>query len=105
MTNLQIADNLAQRLREESFSFRRNNCLHKCIRLRRQLWNLGIPSRLLLTIGTSKAEWFGLSLPFISCHFVLDVGGNRIETARALDERDAFGIRLRTVKPYIGIWF
>lgn len=105
MTNVQRAEELAEKLRQEDFSFMRNSCIRKSIRLKRQLKGHGVSSRILFCIGTAKANWFGHLILTPSVHTYLDVDGTRIETARQPEDFDVWHITPANIKPYFGIWF
>ncbi len=105
MTNLEKAQEIAERLRQEPYHLFRNDCIVKSARFKRQCRALGIPARAVACIGLSPARFFGRWLTIPAVHGWGEVEGKRIETSRPLGASGIWGIIPMNIKPVIAIWF
>lgn len=103
MNNVEKADLLAEKLRQEPYHLFRNDCIIKSFRLKRQLKAMGIPAKVCICLGTSPGKWFGswMTLPII--HAWAEVEGRRIETSRPLGSSGIWGIVPMKVRPVIAV--
>lgn len=105
MDNLAKAEELAEKLRHEPLNLFTNNCLTKSIRLERECQALGIPARLVVCVGYARTnKWFNRWLIVPAIHAWCDVEGERVETARPVNEIGLLGVPPGDIKPVIAIW-
>ncbi len=105
MSNLEKADEIAERLRQEPYHLFRNDCIIKSMRFKRQCRALGIPARAVACIGGATARFFGRWLTIPVIHGWGEFEGKRIETSRPLGTSGIWGIIPMNIKAVIGIWF
>ncbi len=105
METLEIAEQLAEPLRQEPYHFFTNNCLTKSARLKRALRAKNIPARVVGCIGTARARWGGnwFTIPVI--HGWAEVEGKRIETSRPVGSPSPWGIMPAEVRPIVSLRF
>lgn len=105
MSNIEQADAIAEKLRQETYHVFRNDCITKSRRFKKQCRALGIPARQVACIGISPARFFGhwVTIPVI--HGWGEVEGKRFETSRPLGASGIWGIIPMNIKPVVGIWF
>jgi len=105
VNNLEKAEKIAKRLRQEPYSLLRNDCITKSIRLKRECKALGIPARVVACIGLARARLFGRWLTIPVIHGWGEVEGKRIETSRPLGASGIWDIIPANVKPVIVVRF
>ncbi len=105
MNNLEKAEEIAERLRQEPYNLFINDCFTKSIRLKRQCKALGIPARVVACIGLARARLFGRWLIIPVIHGWSEVEGKRIEVSRPLDASGMWGIVPVNIKPVITVRF
>ncbi len=105
MSNLEKVEQIAESLRHEPYILFRNDCIRKSQRLKRACRDLGIPARLVVCLGYSRAKLFGRSLVVPVIHGWGEVEGQRIETSRPLGHSGAIGIIPMYIKPLIALRF
>jgi hypothetical protein len=105
MSNLERAESIAEKLRQEPYSLLRNDCITKSVRLKKACQAVGIPVRVVICVGLARARWFGhwLTIPVI--HGWGEVEGKRIETSRPLGSSGLWGIVPVNIKPVVAIRF
>ena len=105
MSDLEKAEQIAERLRQEPYHLFRNDCLIKSVRLKRKCAALGIKARVTVCIGRAQARFFGhwLTVPVI--HAWAEVENKRIETSRPLGSAGIRGIVPVNIKPIIAVRF
>ena len=105
MSNIEKADNIAEKLRQEPYHLLNNDCITKSLRLKKECKAMGIPASVVVCIGLVRARWFGrwLTIPLI--HGWGEVEGKRIETSRPLGNSTIWGIVPMNIKPVIAIRF
>ena len=105
MSNLEKAEVIAEKLRQEPYNLFNNDCITKSVRLKKACKAMGIPVRVVVCIGLVKARWFGrwFTIPII--HGWGEVEGKRIETSRPLGSAAIWGIVPVNVKPVIAVRF
>ena len=101
MGNLQAAEKIAEKLRQEPYSLFKNDCITKSIRLKRECKALGIRSNAIVCVGLARAKWFGYWLTIPVIHGWGEVEGKRIETSRPLGSTGVWGIVPVNIKPII----
>ena len=101
MNNLEKAEKIAERLRQEPYNLLRNDCLTKSVRLKRECKALGIPARAVACIGLARARLFERWLTIPVIHGWGEVEGKRIETSRPLGASGIWGIIPANIKPII----
>lgn len=104
MSNLEKAEEIAERLRQEPYVLFRNDCLTKSFRLKKECATLGIQVRVVACIGLTGAKWFGVWLTIPVIHGWGEVEGKRIETSRPLGSSGIWDIIPVNIKPVIAIW-
>ncbi len=105
MTNLEIAGQIAEKLRREPYRLFTNNCLTKSARFKRECERQGIPARAVACIGLARARFFGHWITIPALHGWGEVEGKRIETSRPLGHSGVWGIVPMNIKPVIAVWF
>ena len=106
MSNLEKAEEIAERLRQEPYDVFRNDCFTKSIRLKRECKAQGIPVRVVACIGLARARLlFGRWLIIPVIHGWSEVEGKRIEVSRPLGSSGIWGIVPVNIKPVITIRF
>jgi hypothetical protein len=106
MSNLEKAQEMAERLRKEPYSFLTNDCLIKSAKLKKECVPLGIPVRIVACIGLARAQVFRLwwmTIPVV--HGWAEVEGKRIEVSRPVGVSGVWGIIPANIKPVIKIRF
>ena len=104
MNNIEQAETIAERLRQEPYHLIGNDCIVKSLKLKRECARLGIPVRAVICIGLSRARFFShwFTIPVI--HAWGEVEGKRIETSRPLGSSGIWGIVPMHIKPIIAVW-
>ncbi|OGO31308.1 MAG: hypothetical protein A2Z29_08910 [Chloroflexi bacterium RBG_16_56_11] len=105
MSDIDKADIIAGRLRQEPYRLLNNDCITKSVRLKRECRALGIPVKVVVCIGLARARWFGRWLTIPVIHGWGEVGGHRIETSRPLGSSGIWGIVPVDIRPVISIRF
>ena len=106
MSNLEKAEEIAERLRQEPYDVFRNDCFTKSIRLKRECKAQGISVRVVACIGLARARLlFGRWLIIPVIHGWSEVEGKRIEVSRPLGSSGIWGIVPVNIKPVITIRF
>jgi hypothetical protein len=105
MSNIEKAEIIAEKLRQEPYNLLFNDCITKSLRLKRECKAIGIPVRVVACIGLARAKWFGCWLTIPVIHGWGEVEGKRIETSRPLGASGIWGIVPMNIKPIIAIWF
>jgi hypothetical protein len=106
VSNLEKAEEVAERLRHEPYNLLTNDCFIKARKLKRWCKALGIPVRIVACIGLVRARVFRLwwmRIPVI--HGWAEVEGKRIETSRPLGSSGTWGIIPGNIRPVIAIRF
>ena len=106
VTDLEIAEQIAENLRQEPHHLFRNNCFTKSFRFRSECCKRGIKAHLvwcILGVGQIKIPLLGnISIPNLS-HFWGQVHGQRFETSRPLGSRGSFGVVASEIKPILTV--
>jgi hypothetical protein len=99
MSNLEIVDVLAEQLRREPYHLLTNDCITKSRRLQKDCRKLGIPVKVVVCLGITRARWFGhwLNIPVI--HGWGEMEGHRIETSRPLGSSGIWSIVPVNIRP------
>ncbi len=105
MTNLEIAEAIARKLRDEPYRLWTNNCLTKSARFKRECGRVGVPARAVACIGLARARFFGRWFTIFALHGWGEVDGRRIETSRPLGHSGVWGIVPACIRPVIAVWF
>ena len=105
VSNLEKAEEIAERLRQEPYNLFKNDCLIKSIRFKRECKTVGIPAGAIACIGLSRARLFGRWLTIPVIHGWGEVEGKRIETSRPLGSSGTCGIIPVNIKPVIAVRF
>jgi len=105
LSNLERAEEIAERLRQEPYHLLKNDCITKSIRLKRECRALGIPARVVACIGLARAQFFGRRFTIPVVHGWGEVEGQRIETSRPLGSSGIWGIIPVNIKPVIAVRF
>ena len=105
MSNMEKAEIIAEKLRQEPYHLFSNDCITKSLRLKKECQALGIPARVVVCVGLARARWFGCWLTIPVIHGWGEVEGNRIETSRPLGSSGLWGIVPVNIKPVIAIRF
>jgi len=107
-SELEVAENIAESLRQEPYHLFRNDCLFKSLRFRSQCRKQGIKAYLVwCTLGLTKAKLPLLgkvTIPYAT-HFWGEVKGQRFETSRPLGSSGGLGIVPSKIKPIITVRF
>jgi hypothetical protein len=108
MSELDIAESIAESLRQEPYHLFRNDCLTKSLRFRSQCLKRGIGARLVwcaLGLAKAKLPLLGeITIPYCT-HFWGEVKGHRFETSRPLGSQGGLGIVPSQIKPIIVVRF
>ena len=105
MSDIEKADNIAERLRQEPYSTFKNDCITKSIRLKRECRAIGVPARVVICIGLARARWFGRWVTIPVVHGWGEVQGRRIETSRPIGSAAMWGIVPVDIRPVIAVRF
>lgn len=105
MSNLEKAEEVAERLRQEPYNLFTNDCFTKSARLKRQCKAQGIAARVVACIGLARARLFGRWLIIPVIHGWSEVEGKRIEVSRPLGSSGIWGIIPVNIKPVITVRF
>ena len=106
MSNLEKAQEMAERLRKEPYRFLTNDCLIKSAKLKKECKPLGIPVRIVACIGLVRAQVFRLwwmTIPVV--HGWAEVEGKRVEVSRPIGVSGMWGIIPANIKPVIKVRF
>ena len=103
MSNLAKTEEIAERLRQETYVLFKNNCITKSMRFKSKCKAIGIQANVVVCIGLARAKWFGhwLTIPVI--HSWGEVEGKRIETSRPLGSPEIWSIIPMNIKPVITV--
>jgi hypothetical protein len=104
-SNIEKAEIIAEKLRQEPYNLFNNDCITKSLRFKRECRAVGIPARVVFCIGLVKARWFGRWLTIPVIHGWGKVEGKRIETSRPLGSSAMWGIVPMNIKAVIAIRF
>lgn len=104
MSSLDVAGEIAERLRQEPYILFKNDCLTKSLRFKKECLAVSIPARVVICIGLAKAKWLGHWLTMPVFHGWGEVEGRRIETSRPLGSSGVWGIVPVNIRPIIAIW-
>jgi len=106
MNDLEVAEDIAENLRQEPYHLFRNDCLTKSLRFRAQCRQRGIQARLVwCALGLAKAKLpvvGEVTIPY-SPHFWGEVKGQRFETSRPLGSHGGLGIVPSQIKAIITV--
>jgi hypothetical protein len=106
MSDLEVAESIAENLRREPYHLFRNDCLTKSLRFRSECRKRGIRARLIwcaLGLSRTKLPFFGeATIPYFT-HFWGEVKGQRFEVSRPLGSQGGLGIVPSKIKPIIAI--
>jgi hypothetical protein len=105
VSNLQKAQQYAEKLRQEPYRLLTNDCITKSFRLRNTLKGLNIVSHVVICIGVVKANWFSHYITMPVIHAWCEVEGTRIETSRPLGSAGIWGIIPVNIRPVITVRF
>ena len=102
MTDLEVAEQISENLRQEPYHVFRNDCLTKSLRFRSECRKGGIKAQLVwcvLGLSRVKIPLLGeVTIPHCT-HFWGQVQGHRFETSRPLGSRGSFGVVPSEIKP------
>jgi len=98
-------DEIAEKLRQESFHTITNNCLIKSFRFKRECKRIGVDAQVVITVGIVRLERFNLSLKLPFAHGWVEINGERIEVARPLNKKSPWGTFDIDFKPLVRIRF
>lgn len=101
MSNLEKAEEIAERLRQEPYNLLTNDCISKSVRLKSECRSLGIPAKVVVTIGIAKARLLSRRLTVPVIHGWGEVEGKRVETSRPIGSSGVMGIIPVNIKPVI----
>jgi len=106
MSELKVAEDVAENLRQELYHLFRNDCLTKSLRFRSECRKRRINAQVVwCALGLTKAKLPLLrevSIPY-STHFWGEVKGQRFETSRPFGNQGGFGIVPSKIKPIITV--
>jgi hypothetical protein len=105
MSNLEKAEQIAERLRKEPYHLLRNDCITKSVRLKRECAVIGIKARVTVCIGRARARFFKRWLTIPVIHAWAEVENKRLETSRPLGSSGIWGIVPVEIKPIISLRF
>lgn len=105
MSNLEKTEKIAERLRQEPYVLFKNDCIGKSRRFKRECRAQGIPARVAVCLGVSKARLFGRWLTVPVIHAWGEVEGRRTETSRPLGSSGVCGIVPMNSRPVIALRF
>ena len=103
--HLEVAERVAETLRQEPYFFLTNNCLIKSSRFRRVCRAYGIPARIVVCIGAADAVWFGRRFTIPVVHGWGEVEGKRIEVSRPLGYPAVWRIIPVNIRPLLVVRF
>lgn len=107
-SELEVAENIAESLRQEPYQLFRNDCLFKSLRFRSQCHKQGIKAYLVwCALGLTKARFPLLgevTIPYLT-HFWGEVKKQRFETSRPLGSSGILSIVPSKMKPIITVKF
>ena len=104
-SNVDRADSIAEKLRQEPYRLLDNDCITKSCRLKKECRAVGIPARVVVCIGLARARWFGRWLTIPVIHGWGEVEGRRVETSRPLGSSGIWGIVPVDIRPVIAVRF
>jgi hypothetical protein len=104
LDDLEKAEQMAEKFRQEPYSLFTNDCITKSFRLKRKCRAIGISSSVVICVGMATTEWFSRRLTIPVIHAWGEVAGKRIETSRPLGSAGIWGIVPADIKPLIAIW-
>lgn len=104
MNNLEKAEVIAEKLRQEPYDLLRNDCITKSLRFKKQCRTMSIDAKVVVCIGLARAKCFEhwLTIPVI--HGWGEVEHRRIETSRPLGSAGIWGIIPANIKPIVTVW-
>ncbi len=104
-TNLEIAEEIAEKLRRQPYHLFKNDCLIKSIKFKKQCEAHGVPAHCVACIGLARARLFGgwFTIPVI--HGWGEVEGKRIEVSRPIGTGGVWGIVPVYIKPVFAVWY
>lgn len=105
MSNIETAESIAEKIRQEPYSLFKNDCIIKSLRFKNECKAVGITARVVVCIGLVKARWFGRWLKIPVIHGWGEVEGKRIEISRPLGSSGLWDIVPMNIKPVIVIRF
>jgi hypothetical protein len=101
MSNIEKAEGIAEYLRYERYAIFRNDCITKSSRFKKVCSSMGIPAKLVICLGYSRARVCGRHLMLPVIHGWGEVEGRRIETSRPLGHAGWLGIVPVHIKPLL----
>ncbi len=104
-TNLEIAEEIAEKLRQEPYHLFKNDCFVKSVKFKKRCEAVGIPARAVACIGFARARFFGRWFTIPAIHGWGEVEGKRIETSRPIGAAGRWGIVPVYIKPIIAVWY
>jgi hypothetical protein len=105
MSNVEKVEEMAEKLRQETYHLFRNDCISKSRRLKKACLALGIPATQLVCLGYARAKLLGRSPWVPEIHGWVELNGRRIETSRPLGHSGFIGIVPVNIKPLIKVKF
>ena len=105
MSNLEKAEEIAEKLRREPYHLFGNDGITKSLRLKRKCKALGIPVRVVACVGLAKARLLGHWFTVPVVHSWGEVEGKRIEVSRPHGSSGIWGIVPVTIRPVVSIRF
>jgi len=105
MSNIEKAESIAEKLRQEPYNTFTNDCITKSLRFKNECKAMGIPARVVVCIGLARARWFGRWLTIPVIHGWGEVERQRIETSRPLGSSGIWGIVPVNIRPVIAVRF
>jgi transglutaminase-like putative cysteine protease len=96
-------DEIGEKFRRQPYSLIFNNCLIKSIRFARECKRLGIPAKVVLSLGLASARMprRGRRIAIPALHCWGEVNGNRIEVAHPLGRKGMLNIDDGEIKPIL----
>jgi hypothetical protein len=105
VSSLEKAEEIAERLRQESYNLFINDCFVKSIKFKRQCKVQGVPVIVVACVGLARARLLGRWLTVPVIHGWGEVEGKRIEVSRSLGASGIWGIVPVNIKPVITVRF
>ena len=105
MKNLAVAEEIAEKLRQEPYVLFRNDCITKSIRFKKECRAAGIQANIVVCVGLVRVRWWGHWLTVPVLHGWGEVAGKRLETSRPLGSSGIWGIIPVNIRPVIAMWF
>jgi hypothetical protein len=105
MSDLEKAEHIAERLRQEPYHLLLNDCIIKSVRLKRECAELGIKAKVTVCIGLAQARFFGRWLTIPVIHAWAEVESKRLETSRPLGSSGIWGIVPVDIRPVLAVRF